>query len=264
MNTHIDYLRIASWKPNAFVNTMVVMMEDESVKWERGKWLQYIGWRAENVFIGRGEQHGKAHTLINISGYLAQNFYQFCVGLTGWYCTRIDLQRTIKTPLADDEKLAMVRDDCTTKKLTLIEGEENDTLYLGSRTSDLFTRLYEKILEDTYLRLEFELKGYRSRAAWDALKTGETADKVYFYYLERSALPEQIKDHYSREGDSATEQVMRLQLAHDEAKKLAWIMTLDASMMKNLASHGIGEQVKVIVRSWAKHADYLDMSQIPD
>jgi hypothetical protein len=243
---------------------MVILMDGKSKEWERGKWLQYVGWRKEGVFVGRGEQHHKAHTLINISGYLAQDMYQFCVALPGWYCTRIDLQRTIKTPLAEDEKLAMVRDDCTTKKLMLIESEENDTLYLGSRTSDLFTRLYEKVLEDTYLRLEFELKGYRSRATWDALKTGETADKIFVYYLEKSALPEQIKDYYSREGDIATEKVMRLQIAHDEAKKLAWIMTLDPSMMKNMASHGIGEQVKVIVRSWAKHADYLDMAQIPD
>jgi hypothetical protein len=264
MDTHIDYLRIASWQSNAFVNTMAILMDGKSKEWERGKWLQYVGWRKEGVFVGRGEQRHKVHTLINISGYLAQDMYQFCVGLVGWYCTRIDLQRTIKTPLADDEQLALVRDDCTTKNKTLIESEENDTLYLGSRTSDLFTRLYEKILEDKYLRLEFELKGYRSRAVWDALKTGETADKIFFYYLEKSALPEQIKDHYRRAGDIATEKVMRLQIEHDEEKKLAWVMTLDASMSKNMASHGIGEQVKIIVRRWASYADYLDMAQIPD
>lgn len=262
MDTHVDYLRLASWKNDAYIETMTIMMEAWPKNWVRGKWLQYTGWRKEGVFIGRGEQNRKAHTIVNISGALAQEWYGSFTAWDVWYCTRIDLQRTIKSPLAKDETLAIVRDDCNTKKTTLIESEENDTLYLGSRTSDKFTRLYEKILDETYLRLEFELKGYRSRAAWEAIKAGEEIDKIFYFYLEKSALPERVKFEYGEDGEIATDKAMRLQIEKDEKKALAWVMSLDDSMAKNMASHAIGEQVKVVVRAWSKYADYLDTMEV--
>lgn len=261
MDTHIDYLRLASWEFNAYVELMPFLMETWPNDWQRGKWLQYVGWRKEGVFVGRGVQGNKAHTVLNISGAQAQVWHTDFLRLDGWYCTRIDLQRTIVTPLASDETLALIRDDCDTKKTTLIESEENDTLYLGSRTSDKFTRLYEKILDATYLRLEFELKGYRSRACWDAIRSGETTDKIFCFYLEGSKLPERIKFDYNKPGDTATDLAMRLEIEKDERKSLKWIISLDKSMAKNMASHGIGEQVKIIIRSWAKYADYLDKDE---
>lgn len=264
MDTHIDYLRLASWEFNAYVEIMPFLMESWPKDWRRGKWLQYVGWRKESIFIGRGMQGNKAHTIMNISGHLAQTWYETFLRLDGWYCTRIDLQRTIKSPLSEDESLSIIRDDSGGKQLTLIESEENDTLYLGSRTSDKFTRLYEKILDQTYLRLEFELKGFRSRATWDALKQGESTDKIFCFYLERSALPERIKFEYDRPGDKATEKVMRLQMEKDDKNTLNWIIALDNSMCKNMASHSIGEQVKVIVRAWGKYAEYLDKKEVAD
>lgn len=262
MDTHIDYLRLASWEYNAYVEIMPYVMETWPKDWQRGKWLQYVGWRKQGIFVGRGMQGNKAHTILNISGAMSQEFYLFFLKLDGWYCTRIDLQRTIETPLSKDESLRLIRDDCTTKKTSLIESEENDTLYLGSRTSDKFTRLYEKILDKTYLRLEFELKGFRSRATWDALRQGEETDKIFCFYLKRSALPERIKFEYDKVGDLATDKVMRLQMDKDDAKTLDWIISLDKAMAKNMASHSIGEQVKIIVRSWAKYAEYLDKKEI--
>lgn len=264
MDTHIDYLRLASWKFNAYLDTITFLMEDWPGSWDRGKWLQYTGWRKDALFIGRGEQNHKIHTIVNISGALSQKWFKHFASWDVWYCTRMDLQRTIKSPLAKDEKLALIRDDCATENTTLIESKENDTLYLGSRTSDKFTRLYEKILDETYLRLEFELKGFRSRAAWDALIAGDTNDKIFMFYLEREKLPERIKFEYRKDGDMATDKVMKLEIENDEAKTLKWVLSLDDSMAKNMASHGIGEQVKTIVRSWAKHAEYLDKSEIPD
>lgn len=263
MDTHIDYLRLATWDISAYVQMMPFLMELWPKDWKRGKWLQYTGWRKEGLFIGRGEQGRKAHTILNISGALSQTWHVSLLSLDGWYCTRIDLQRTIVSTLAEDEKLSQVRDDCTTGKTTLIESEENDTLYLGSRTSDLFTRLYEKVLEGTFLRLEFELKGFRARSCWEALCAGEEADKIFVFYLERSALPERVKSDYAREGDIATDLAMRLEIEKDAQKALKWIISLDKSMMKNMASHDIGEQVKIIVRAWAKYAEHLDSAYIP-
>lgn len=264
MDTHIDYLRLASWEFNAYVELMPFLMETWPNDWVRGKWLQYVGWRKESIFVGRGVQGNKAHTILNVSGAASQQWYLNFLSLDGWYCTRIDLQRTIKTPLAKNEKLSMVRDDCMTQNTTLIESDENDTLYLGSRTSDKFTRLYEKILDEKYLRLEFELKGFRARATWDAIRTGEDTDKIFCFYLNRTKLPERIRFEFEKMGDSATDKVMLLQIEKEEQKTLKWIQSLDDSMSKNMASHGIGEQVKMIVRAWAKFADYLDKDEIAD
>lgn len=264
MDTHIDYIRLASWEFNAYVEIMPFLMDSWPNDWIRGKWLQYAGWRKEGLFVGRGMQGNRAHTILNISGSLSQQWYKDFIRLDGWYCTRIDIQRTIKTPLADDENLSLVRDDCETKKTTLIESEENDTLYLGSRTADKFTRLYEKILDQTYLRLEFELKGFRSRATWDAIRSGEEIDKIFKFYLDRSKLPERIRFEYDKIGDTCTDKVMRLLIIQADEQKLDWIISLDKSMCKNMASHGIGEQVKIIVRSWAKFADHLDKKEIAD
>ncbi len=264
MDTHIDYLRLASWDFTAYLNLMPVLMDSWPRDWKRGKWLQYTGWRKEGIFLGRGDQGQKPHTILNISGALSQTWHDSLLGMDGWYCTRIDLQRTIVSPLAEDESLSLVRNDCNTKHTTLIESEENDTLYLGSRTSDLFTRLYEKVLEGTFLRLEFELKGFRSRACWEALRAGEEIDKIFVFYLEKSALPERVKCDYGNEGEIATDLAMRLEIAKDERKSLKWIISLDNSMMRLMASHNIGEQVKIIVRAWAKYAKHLDSAEIPD
>jgi hypothetical protein len=264
VDTHIDYLRLASWEFNAYVKIMPYLMDAWPKDWVQGKWLQYSGWRKEGLFVGRGMQGNKAHAILNLSGYLSQEWYQEFKRLDGWYCTRIDLQRTIKTPLSNEESLSLIRDDCDTKTTTLIESEENDTLYLGSRTADKFTRLYEKILDETYLRLEFELKGFRSRSTWEAIRKGEETDKIFMFYLERSKLPERIRFEYAQKGDMATDKVMRLQLVQEEEKRLDWIISLDKAMMKNMASHGIGEQVKIIVRAWGKFADYLDKKEVPD
>lgn len=258
MDTHIDYLRLGSWEFNSYVELMPFLMETWPKEWRRGKWLQYTGWKKESIFIGRGMQGNKAHTIMNISGALSQDWYLNFLSLDGWYCTRIDLQRTIKSPLAQDERLSMIRDDCDTTVTTLIESHENDTLYLGSRTSDKFTRLYEKVLDETYLRLEFELKGFRSRAVWDALRAGESMEKIYAFFLEKSKLPERIRFEYGEDGETATDKVMRLQIAHEDAKTLKWIQSLSDAIPKHMASHAIGEQVKMVVRSWTKYADYLD------
>ena len=68
MDTHIDYIRLASWEFNAYVEIMPFLMDSWPNDWIRGKWLQYAGWRKEGLFVGRGMQGNRAHTILNISG----------------------------------------------------------------------------------------------------------------------------------------------------------------------------------------------------
>ena len=102
------------------------------------------------------------------------------VELPHWYATRVDVQITIPQPKISLEK---IHKSLGKKKTTLISSEANQTLYVGARTSDVFTRLYEKPLDKMYLRLEFEIKGGSARAVWESIRGGTTIGQIFNYYL---------------------------------------------------------------------------------
>ncbi|GAI11563.1 unnamed protein product, partial [marine sediment metagenome] len=201
VNTHLDYLRLASWDTGAYTKILARLMRAWEGDWEHSGWLQYDGWAKDGLFIGHGTQAKKSHTILNISGALAQKMLPTLRDLLGWYCTRIDLQITVEACVMRDDRLAYIRDDTSTENTTLIESKENDTLYVGSRTAEKFTRLYEKFLDnDKFLRLEFELKGQQSRAAWEAITAGEPVDKIFKYHLKRSKLPPRVIEWFNAYG----------------------------------------------------------------
>lgn len=262
METQLDYVRLACWNESAYTKIVARLMEHWPDDWQQSKWLQYRGWRKDALFIGHAIQQQKSHTVLNISGSLSHRMLPSLLELPEFYATRVDVQVTIENPLGSGDTLALVRDECTTKNTTLIESLENDTLYVGSRTSEAFTRLYEKNLEKSYLRLEFELKGQRARAAWVALVGGEEIHKVFHYYVKRCKLPSRVQAWYSGARSSATKECMAAEITHDAKTKLAWLVSLDACAMRMMASHEIGEQAKAVIRAWGNHADWLDAQAV--
>ncbi len=258
MDVHLDYIRLASWHDLAYTRIAARLMSNWENNWQHGKWLQYKGWRKEGLFFGIGTQQRKPHAVLNISGHLSHQMLPSLRSLTDWYATRIDVQVTIKTPLGSGDTLALVRDECKTENTTLIESQENDTLYLGSRASDKFTRLYEKNLDQQYLRLEFELKGQRSRKAWEAITKGEPLDRIFHYYVKQSKLPKRVRDWYTGAKASATTEAMNQQRITEANKQLSWLRSLESVVGRMMADHEIGEQTKVLVRQWADLADKLD------
>lgn len=231
-------------------------MNDWPGKMKPGRWLQYKGWKTESLFVGAGEQDGKRHLIISCSGAASNDLAIFVQEWKGLYCTRIDVQRTIKKNRQSN--LRRVRKATRTENTTLIQSKDNDTLYVGSRTSDCFTRLYEKPLDDMYLRLEFELKGKRARAAWLAMQHGKTASTIFVHYLNKSKLPDTVKGWYSEPSDRDEEDFEEAEVLHSARKKLRWLWSLDACMERAMANHEIGEEVKELVRSWAEFAEHLD------
>ncbi|MCK5617581.1 hypothetical protein KAR91_87765 [Candidatus Pacearchaeota archaeon] len=257
MKSQIDYLRLASWGHEPYVQVMASLMSIWPGDWQRGKWLQYAGWRKEQFFIGMGEQHKKRHAIMQASGTLSQKIFGAVSDYEGWYCTRIDLQRTVKRP--DWVELSNLYKLLGKKGVSLISSEENDTLYLGARTSDLFTRLYEKLFEEMYIRLEFELKGSRALMALQALYDGEDCDRIYEYYLDRCRLPKRYIEIFSNCDHEATQLAMTAERSHSNEKKLKWLTSLDSSFRLAIADHEIGETVRNLVRSWSQFADEIDI-----
>ena len=261
MDAHLDYLRLATWDYDSYLSTKAKLISGWPAGWLPGKWLQYKGWRKEQLFIGHGEQRGDRHCLTHISGFLSHRLYPSFAKIPEWYATRIDVQVTIEMP-EDYRSLRYIRNICDNPSLSLIESENNDTLYLGKRSSDIFTRLYEKIIMGKkFLRLEFELKGARSRAGWLAISDQETPAAIFKYYLSRVGLPEDVQTWFEDVAVEATEKAMRDEIESDDKKKLAWLVSLESSIREHMANPNIGHEVKNIVRLWAEYADELDRKQ---
>lgn len=251
----LDYLRLASFEFN-YPSLVAGILKWHPGGWKPGRWLQYKGWKKESYFVGVGEQDGQRHMIVSASGMESNRLAAFMDGYLAFYCTRIDVQRTIKRP--KNTSLRRIRKATKTENCTLIQSKENDTLYIGSRASSCFTRLYEKPLGEMYLRLEFELKSKRARAAWSAMVHGKTPSNIFSHYLKKSKIPETVKEWFAEVGDDDTFEADNEAVLHSAKKKLKWLRSLDSSMERAMANHEIGEEVKQLVRSWAKHATYLD------
>jgi len=258
METHLDYIRLATWDELAYTRIAARLISNWETGWEHGQWLQYRGWRKDALFFGTAMQQRKPHSVLNISGHLSHQMLPSLRSLDTWYATRIDVQVTIETPLGSGDRLALIRDECDTENTTLIESQENDTLYLGSRASEKFTRLYEKVLDQTYLRLEFELKGQRSRQAWLAILDGEPLERIFAYYVKKSKLPTRVKEWFTGAKSSATTEAMNQQRITEAHKQLDWLQSLESVVNRMMADHEIGEYVKAIVRGWEHNATKID------
>lgn len=257
----LDYLRLASFEFN-YANIMADLMSWYPGGWRPGRWLQYKGWKKETYFVGVGEQAAKRHMIISSSGSDSDHLAAFMDGYLSFYCTRIDIQRTIEKP--KHAQLRRIQKSTKTNNCTLIESPENHTLYIGSRTSDLFTRLYEKQLDTMWLRLEFELKGARARAAWGGIVHGKTPHNIFSYYLRKSKLPTKVKSWFSEPADDDSFQANREEIVTDARKKLKWLWSLDECMERAMNDHEIGEEVKALVRGWSTYADKLDLDNSSD
>ena len=258
MKSSLDYLRLATWDITEHTNLLSELLQGSDGKWEHSKWLQYHGWKRETFFLGTGYQGKRRHSIVNISGFMADRNWTNLSSVDTYYGTRIDLQITIPSPA--DIFLPTVYGELRTDKIkaSIIRSELNDTLYVGSRTSDVFIRLYEKPLDDMHLRLEFEFKGKVARAIWKALQAKSTPDEIFQHYLAKCALPNYVKAHYYDVQDGATAFAIRQEIAKTDEKKLAWLQSCDASVRQALYNHNIGGEVQRLVMSWANEAANVD------
>lgn len=256
-NSALDYLRLGTWDMAEYPLLVSSLMQLMPGKWEQSKWLQYHGWKNDVLFIGVGEQKKQRHGIVNISGPKSNDHYNYFLEWESLYCTRIDLQITVRQPenVHLDEVYARIKNHV---KSSLIQSEQNDTLYVGARTSAIFTRLYEKILDTKYLRLEYEVKGLRARGCWDAMKSGEGVGPIFMYYLKKSKLPLDIKDLFRLSGVGSTACAMLAEIQKDDAKTLKWLQSIDGAIMRALNNHNIGSDVSVIVESWGNYSANLD------
>jgi hypothetical protein len=154
--------------------------KSERLAWQAGPAL-YEGWsyRYADGSLQRlwSKEQG---ALIRISGALCERILPM-VSLDAFRLTRLDLCVSVDREIDLDYWYARQRSAGVKVKVSLINGE---TLYVGSRKSDRFWRIYNKALEQgipgPLYRIELELKGERSCQAKILLIQGKRLEIFLF------------------------------------------------------------------------------------
>jgi hypothetical protein len=202
----------------------------------------------EGIFYGAGQQNGRSHAVVEAKGNRAQEFYNWIITKPSivageWYCTRIDLQVTKPGPDAYDPHKAYTR---LRKPKGLHLSDTGNTLYVGSRKSDSFWRIYDKTPE--LLRVEIELKGKQAKRAFVGLLNGLNMGGIWNQYMLRSRIPKVLVDRYQT-AEEPTE-AEPIEDVEDMQKKLDWLKTLDSLVFKLANDHDTANETAVLISSW--------------
>lgn len=204
----------------------------------RTKALQYDGeqFYTENgsFFLGHGIQKGRDHWMIRISGELSNDYVKKATkhcqdGLMR--CSRIDLQMTIIEPETWNQESFLKRMLAAGRKVGWVESSDRvhgrmATVYVGSRESQRFARIYNKGSHDGHklLRMEFEFKSPLAqgmlRALSGGLQAGTDILKSEMYRLGDGKL----NDSYDHLLDGVPRHITVSRETSDERTK-KWLLT---------------------------------------
>lgn len=173
----VDYLTVTCWLPETYDTLLELMtLRDDPDKCEESKMMWYSGtrcnWENGSAFWGTGENNHKLHHIIQVSGAVSDSaaFALAHRERRYWKVSRFDVQITISLPewYKSRALVETLRSDDwphRSRKVTLIDGDGDDTVYVGSRYSERYIRIYVK--EKDWLRFEIEYKGDLAEKAFD-------------------------------------------------------------------------------------------------
>lgn len=173
----LDYYRATTGVFNRYYDMVqeLVGFEEVDQKW---KFQQYEGNRVGAVGHGQAQQGGQDSYIIDIPGETADDMlYQLVY--SDMKPTRIDMQITIARPEYWDTldfyfQMKLGAWPNVPRQVTARLSDGADTVYIGSRESDRYIRVYVK--ERHFIRFEVEFKKKLAVKAWDTVrKTGRTA-----------------------------------------------------------------------------------------
>lgn len=260
MPAHVDYLRLGTWESSDYCR--IAQKINEHFITRPAHWLQYHGRRGKDgaAFHGTGNQGGRVHHVCHISGDASGDWAKHLkLAIPGdtLYCTRIDVQTTIKRPKEYDPLKFYELSERTARSIIL--NPETSTVYLGARSSDLFMRMYEKIILDKmYLRLEFELKGAYSRNWWAHWRNEpELVDMLFTSCVNRIRLPEPYREWFNPD-DDRTDVLNADKMTASLAQKLTYLQNTETALVRYLYDHTTQDYVVSFVERMAKSISHLD------
>lgn len=159
-----DWVTCTSWHTDSFDGWI-----KEPDKAKQGvQRLNYNGMQEGKVFVGDGQQNGYFHRMLQVSGKDANLAVPALIHLPDIECTHLDLQITCEWQDSDIFAIAeRLRDQFLVDYRTSKEG---DTVYIYSRLSDKFIRIYQKTKD--IVRFEVAYKKPYARGMWETLQSG--------------------------------------------------------------------------------------------
>jgi hypothetical protein len=200
--------------------------------------MQYAGLICDGTFFGIGKQQEQRHAMLQVPGY--RSWITALIGMIepeDIRCSRFDIQITVDAALIPSMQLLYEYLDAAEKsdwnqtgprpRHQLIRNSDGyDTLYIGTRTSELFRRIYVKNIEGRdYVRYEVECKGALARSLY---ARGEVTDREglkNIFQHQFHALPSQLQrlllPFLERVGQG-TGVFIPVNRSSDEEKALEW------------------------------------------
>lgn len=209
-------------------------------------WKGYVGSHAGQATFGVRDDS----TILQLSGDYADKWFDYAY-VTSDHCTRIDLAVTVGRNEGDgnlcQQHLAEIlrwkaETGRTLATKTICDDDRPNTLYLGSRSSDLFARVYDKALElgglcpGTLWRYEVEVKAEPAQrtASWlhsAGDRPARIRNAVYQHYRRRGCEPV-----FSCLGDPMY--IRTIRASTDDASRLAWLATQVRPAVQRLLRNG--------------------------
>jgi hypothetical protein len=193
----IDWLTLTSYD-TLFLDFWEQKLRDVSRETFERKALQYVGRVGEHMggtlFVGEAVQKGRRHFMVRISGYAADDLKEYAykfVRSGSCDVTRIDLQITHEVSSQWSQWDLLNRMKRRGFSTGWVESKQNgkgyETVYIGSRQSERFTRVYIKSADDPrLLRFETEFKGLRAGKVARLLAKGERLGDFLRHEVEKT------------------------------------------------------------------------------
>lgn len=269
----LDWLTLTTYLGElAAMAADAIKNHNKKLEGKAGIWRNYSGtWYGKHAFVGgRLEPCGtRFHHVVLLSGKWAEDLYKQMP--PGMKCTRIDVQLTVSgnnTTLRelfndlDREFLAgNVR-----RGISYIESRRKGTVYLGSRTSERFTRIYAKFdyQYNSFVRYEVEIKSDLANVVWGNVEQyGSLVASANWLLRDTDIMPGTILGKYSYlasvvricEDIVSGREIPKPQRVYSESRTLNWFTSQVDSALKKMANdHEIDNRVLLdILSDWQRY-----------
>lgn len=225
--------------------------KENDLKMPRYEGIGGLGW-----FVGDGQQSGKTHHMVRLTGELSDKFMFDKKKPSGMDCTRLDIQLTLpyhrniekrvtdarnfSDALAAHERQAGQRARSINPIIPPDDGEF--TIYIGTRQgTQRFYRLYVKETDEgPFLRFEAEFKDKSGLAGRAYREINKEPEKMVTYLAgELATLPDhQLIDPFKRHLAGIPGDIMKLERRRaDPHKTLRWLKKQVMPAFKRLLGH---------------------------
>jgi len=230
--TGVDHMDIAErWAE-------YVMTRDDYIRTDSQRWLQWKGeihsYTEGNIFTGTAVIDNKDWLVLRASGEIAQDVLMYFYELIErgiLKATRIDIQMTTNEPSGWGQINLCNRLYSKGKNAQFLgsvdgyTGKKLETVGVGSRTSETFTRIYQKLTDggNRLLRVEVEYKGDKARAIVGSMAKTTFSQQMKFH-LQSKVSDEKLFAVFANQLDGIKPHDAK-PTARVSSKKKKWLMT---------------------------------------